>query len=392
MQWWYVKEGERTGPIEEEDLSAMAKSGQLDPEDLVWNSGMGQDWKKAKELPQFSQEAVDIASVPAPAPTEPVSPRSEWSGPEEPVKASVIAPFEGAWDGTKKVLFSPFDIGKWFALGFTAWIASLLGGGGGSGNYRQAGNLGDSFDSAREQIGSVAPWIWGVTIAVGVIFFAIGITLMWVQSRGKFMFLDNVVHNRSEIKKPWKEFKAHGNSLFKWHICYSIVVWLISLVFVGIFLLGLWSAGWNMNAMINSQGAVLVTAGIAVFVLFVVNAYIMRFLEDGVIPAMYKNDMTVTEAWSHFGKIYRANRWRFLWYGFFWVLLGIGLVITMLLVMVCTCCVWGCLSMIPYIASVAFLPLIVFARLYGLHYISQYGPDFDVVTGAECNMFEPEDL
>ena len=31
-----------------------------------------------------------------------------------------------AWKRMKKALFQPFDIGKWFALGFTAFLYQLL--------------------------------------------------------------------------------------------------------------------------------------------------------------------------------------------------------------------------------------------------------------------------
>jgi len=35
-----------------------------------------------------------------------------------------------------------------------------------------------------------------------------------LRSRGKFMFLDNVVHDRAEVSQPWQDFRRLGNSLF----------------------------------------------------------------------------------------------------------------------------------------------------------------------------------
>ena len=42
-------------------------------------------------------------------------------------------------EGMKEILVRPFDLGKWFTLGFTAWLANLIngwGGGGSGANWR----------------------------------------------------------------------------------------------------------------------------------------------------------------------------------------------------------------------------------------------------------------
>ena len=45
---------------------------------------------------------------------------------------SVTEPVSLAMKKTKEILFAPFNAGKWFTLGFCAWLA-YLGSGGGSG-------------------------------------------------------------------------------------------------------------------------------------------------------------------------------------------------------------------------------------------------------------------
>ena len=40
MTWYYVENGERVGPIDEADLSARARAGQVRAETLVWTDGM----------------------------------------------------------------------------------------------------------------------------------------------------------------------------------------------------------------------------------------------------------------------------------------------------------------------------------------------------------------
>jgi len=42
-----------------------------------------------------------------------------------PINLSVIDPIGRALDRVKLLLFQPFDLGKWFAIGFCAWLAFL---------------------------------------------------------------------------------------------------------------------------------------------------------------------------------------------------------------------------------------------------------------------------
>jgi len=41
--------------------------------------------------------------------------------PSEP-RIEVFAPFGEAFETTKKILFQPFDLTKWFVIGFAAWL------------------------------------------------------------------------------------------------------------------------------------------------------------------------------------------------------------------------------------------------------------------------------
>jgi len=390
MQWWYVKDGERQGPIEEPELKAMAADGRLGRDDLIWNSTMGQEWKKAAEVPGIfqGQQAGDAAGTEA-AGTSNENPRSQLSAPTAPKAVSVTTPVEAAWESMKRVLFMPFDIGKWFALGFSAWLASLLeGGGGGNFNYRSSGRGANSlqqfFMGAQDAWNTHQSLI--VTVGVALIFFGfiIGIVLMWVRSRGKFMFLDNLVHNRDAVKVPWREFAQHGNSLFKWTLVYSIILLLVTLVLIGGVFVGIILPCIKAENFVTGTIPVIVIMVLLWLAVAIVGGYIMRFLEDFIIPIMYRKDMTATEAWSYFATIYRANTGKLLLYGLFYVLLGIGAGMVVALATIATCCILGCIAAIPYVGTVALLPVPVFFRFYSIHYIAQFGPDLDLVTGSEC--------
>ena len=65
MQWFYIRNGQRTGPVEEAELFRLAREGALAPDDLVWNPAMGQEWKPAATIPQlFAAPATGVPAVP----------------------------------------------------------------------------------------------------------------------------------------------------------------------------------------------------------------------------------------------------------------------------------------------------------------------------------------
>ncbi len=53
MQWYYIHDGQRFGPVEESELIRLASQGLLTPTDLVWNASMGQEWKPASTVPNL---------------------------------------------------------------------------------------------------------------------------------------------------------------------------------------------------------------------------------------------------------------------------------------------------------------------------------------------------
>jgi len=49
-----------------------------------------------------------------------------------------------------------------------------------------------------------------------------------------------------------------------------------------------------------------------------------------------------------------------------------------LIVVLMTCCIAGCFMAIPYLGTVLLLPVLIFYRAYSLHFLAQFGPEYDV--------------
>ena len=61
MQWFYIENGQRVGPVEEADFLQLIRSGKLAPADLVWNADMGTEWHPAGSVPGlFDSPAVPV--------------------------------------------------------------------------------------------------------------------------------------------------------------------------------------------------------------------------------------------------------------------------------------------------------------------------------------------
>ena len=138
------------------------------------------------------------------------------------MQIAYFAPLNLAWERMKHILWRPFDLSRWIVLGFSAWLAGLADGSGGGGwkwimdndDFRGGsafGSHGNSWEGASDLL-LWLPLLFVIIMAVA----AILLVILWVSSRSKFIFLDNVVHNRAEIVEPWHRLRDLGNSLFLW--------------------------------------------------------------------------------------------------------------------------------------------------------------------------------
>jgi hypothetical protein len=294
-----------------------------------------------------------------------------------------IAPFSRGWKRMEMILFKPFNLGKWFALGFTAFLAQLLRTGGGGGfNFRfSKGDL--DWDEFFELPWRIIEWlsqhpIWTAVIIVGLfIAIVLFVVLAWLSSRGMFMFLDNVVHDRSLIVKPWGEFRTVSDSLFLWRLVFSIISFIISM---GFMVVAFFVA---RNIYLGGYGFVsylmMILAGVLIgLLLFLVIGYIWMFLNNFVVPIMYKSGSMVNDAWRTFLMLFGKHPWHFILYGVFifglYILAAIGIVICGLI----TCCCGFILLMIPYIGSVLMLPVSVTFRALSLEFLEQFGDEYKI--------------
>jgi hypothetical protein len=303
---------------------------------------------------------------------------------EQLTRVSVIDPLSPAFERVKIILFKPFDLGRWFIIGFCAWLAYLGtggGGGGGGGNkaeWRSGEDIHHVAQEAKEFFLDNMSWIIPVGIIVMLVIIILWILFTWLSSRGRFMFLHCVAENKAEVKIPWTKFREHANSLFLFRIVMGLVAF-------AIFGLPFLIVAFSLVAMLAKPTFVLavlgVIAAVLVFILLgIVFWLIHRFTMDFVVPIMFLRTKSCTAAWREFLDLLSMNKARFVLYALFRIVIAIAIGFIIFLgfcIGVCCCCA-SVLLLIPYIGTVILLPVYVFERSYSLYYIRQYGPQFDV--------------
>ncbi len=295
---------------------------------------------------------------------------------------NVVEPVSPAFERVKLMLFRPFDLGKWFVIGFCAWLA-FLGEGGGAGFHGPGGGQGGSgedlrqaFAHARDFVLSNLGWLVPLVAAVAILGLAILLLVLWLNSRGKFMFLHCVALNKAEVSLPWSQFAPQGNSLFWFRLILGfagMILTLPLLVIICVLIVKMVLRGEpDPGGIVTSVGL-----GLAFFLVAIVFCIIKKFTVDFVVPIMRLRQSKCLAAWKEFYGLLSSHPGQFVLYLLFQIVLSIaiGMVVMGVLVMTCCCC---CLMLLPYISTVLLLPVLVFKRAYPLYFLAQFGPEYDV--------------
>ena len=346
---------------------------------------------------------------------------------------SITKPISASIERTKKILFQPFAAGKWFSLGFCAFLAQCGRGGGANYNYNSGPSSGggpgmpgppstpgvpgmpgvpgvpgvpaipgsggagtggisspgmgassgtgtNAMDTFTAELNHL--WQWFISldpvlvIAVLIGGLLAGFVFLWLGSRGTFMFLDGVVHNRGLIKQPWREYRELSNSLTMYRLALAAIALGLMGLSVG---LGLAIAWPDIQANQFEQMAIAgLTVAVGTFLLSVlVLVMIDLSLFDFVVPIMYMGDLRTTEAFGIFRReILRGHVGVF--FLFYLMKLVLGIIIGLLAIV--ATCVTCCVAAVPYLGTVILLPFIVFSRCYPLYFLQQFGPQWQIFS------------
>jgi hypothetical protein len=282
----------------------------------------------------------------------------------------IFKPFGDAFEVTKKILFQPFELKKWFVIGFAAWLATLGSGGGGF-NYQF--DRRDEVQRINDAISQIPHPILVFGISFLIILVLVLIVLCdWLRARGRFMFIECIVKNRGTISEPWREFQKEGNSYFLFSLVFAVIfVSFAALSSLPLVVLAIKSHD-NLR---GDRLDVYALAAIAVWI-FVVLLVILAWslIASFMVPVMYRRRCRAYEAFRAVLSLIAAHPGEIVLYCLFLIVL----VIATALISCFATCITCCVAALPYIGTVILLPVFVLLRSFSLVFLRQFGPDYDV--------------
>lgn len=297
---------------------------------------------------------------------------------------SVTAPVTQAIARVKLLLFQPFDAGKWFVIGFCAWLAQLgetsfnAGYNFGSFDGRSSGaSLQREFEQAKDYVLGNLHWIGPLAVALVVVGLLLWVLFTWLSSRGRFMFLHCVALNTAEVSAPWHKFARAGNSLCVFRLVLGLIGSLLTLPLVALLVVAIFRM---VVAGAPSWGGIALAGGalLALIALGLLCAVIGKLTTDFVVPIMFRRGARCLVAWRELRGLLSDRLGHLILYLLFQIVMAIVIGCMVLLVVLVTCCLAGCLFALPYLGTVLLLPVLLFERAYSLHYLAQFGPEYDV--------------
>lgn len=296
-------------------------------------------------------------------------------------KIEIFKPFGEAFELMKKILFQPFSLKKWLVIGLAAFLAGHFGGGGfnlpSRWNFRSAETRQFNFPNLEQW----KPWL--PVIIIGFLIFALAliIVLMWLKSRGSFVFTDCIARNRGAIAEPWREYRTEGNSYFVFQLLVMLggmaTVVVLAIVFV---LLGFLAGGHR-----EPSGVVMAALLIPLFICWIAFVILTTLIFLFMATVMYRQRCSAPDAARQVIRLIFANPAPFILFCLF----GIVLVLAMLVIGCVVTCATCCIGALPYLGTVILLPVFVTLRSFSLLFLRQFGPEYDVWASFMPTEFSP---
>ncbi|MHB0999464.1 MAG: DUF7544 domain-containing protein [Armatimonadota bacterium] len=273
-----------------------------------------------------------------------------------------------ALDHTKEVLFKPFSLKKWLALGFVSLFASTMGGSSG-GDFPDTDKISKNYDSSQG-----LQWIqhhWELLALATLAIIIISIFLVWISSVFNFIYTDQIVQNHGKIREPFARFKSLGTSYFWWSIVYGAAV----IIAIGVFVVlpGLLIAASGST---SALGIIAIIFAVIMLIVIVLASIIIGiFARDFVLPTMYVRNIRVMQAWHEVLPLLKENAGQLVVYLLLLIAIGIASAIIVLFAVLAAFLIIfipaGILAAIGFMLWTAFhltwtTPIIVLAVIVGI--------------------------
>jgi hypothetical protein len=198
--------------------------------------------------------------------------------------------------------------------------------------------------------------------------------ILWINSRGVFMYLDNVATGRADVARPWREHAGHASSYFAWSFASAMVTLVAVLLLVlagGVVAVWMIRGGGQASGSIALGVVAIVGLVLALVAVAVGVALFSLALRDFAAPLQVHHGQTCGEALGVVLALVRAHPAVFLVYVLLKVGFALALAFVALVVGCCTCC----LGFLPVVSQTILQPAFFFERAWPLFLLRRLGFD-----------------
>ena len=303
-----------------------------------------------------------------------------------PEVVSPVDALRDAWAHTRRELF-PVRFEKWLALGFLAFLdqcgRSFRGGGApGGGGHGSAGGVGHGGDlgeltafaqRAAEWLSLHAALVTAGVLAGVLAIAVVAAVVLWVNARGVFVYLDDVVSGRADVARPWRQHATAASSYFGWSLGITLagIFVVLALAGTGVALALAVVTGRVAGSSAWLTGAAAVPVLLLLALALPCLALASLALRDFVAPLQLATGLACGEAARVLESLVLANPGAFVLY----LLLKVVLVVASGIAIALLGCLTCCIAFLPVVMQVVFQPLFFVERAFPVLLLRQLGYD-----------------
>ncbi len=326
----------------------------------------------------------------------------------------VLEALPPAWAHVRRVLFQPFGVGRWLTLGFLSFLQSL-GEGGFNVHLPSFSGPERAEPVDREVLQEVLRWVsehWPFLLGICGVLLVLGIglvlLLVWLSARGTFAYLDCIVTNRAEVRRPWREHRAIANSYFGFRVVVGLIILAVIVVItvpVVVLAASRLRTGEGLRAWVLEYGmrdaeceiamhalggggdgasidptvlVVLIVWAVLLILVVLASVVLDLLLVDFVAPVQYLTKVGAFEALKAVWGLVTSHVGVFLLYLIVRLALALAVGCGIFVVGCLTCCVFFCIAAIPVVSQTVLQPVYALFRAFPLFVLRQWGPAWDV--------------
>ena len=285
-----------------------------------------------------------------------------------------ISPIEAAQQAverTRRQLF-PFRFDRWLALGFVAFLdqcGRAMGSGGGTGGGGSSTRGGGAGFAPSWPGWLDVGWTLGLALCAVVLVLVVVVLVVWLNSRGVFMYVDNVATGGAHVVRTWRRNRTQARDYFVWNLGLILLTLagVLALVVPGVMLgFSLHQHGFRLSRVL----ALVFLGGLLVCVLIVASLASV-LLRDLVAPIQFRRKVGCRQALEVAVGMVVAHPAAFLVY----VLLKAVFMAVLMAVGFLAGCLTCCLGFLPIVRQTLLQPIYYFERAWSLELLRQLGED-----------------